>query len=272
MVNSIPAFKAIITHARTALRSIIAVNAGHLVTCQNFYNGMLFPKCATCGDYGEYIYVLTCKRVCYLCLSYLGDYLPQSEQSAIRNFGLDRKGKVLKTLPCLESIPGTYSDPPSSQRGRLILYDSSAAFSAGLILHGSKDAMLQHVMDADTREKAAYQREFHRFFSREATRHIDKRRKPQPPFEEPRDHHERNPLRWMGIVRVPSLQPVSREVEWGFHCAGCQGCHNDSTHRRKVYTPSTFRDHIKRWGLIKNMASGERPKLCHVGMQYSSSR
>ena len=268
VVNSIPAFKAIITHARTALRSIIAVKAGHLVTCQDLYDSMLFPKCATCGDYGEYIYVLTCKRVCYLCLSYWDDYLPRRAQSVIREFGLDRT--ILETLPCLESIPGTYAFPPSDQRQRLILYDSSAARSAGVTLHGSEEAMSQHVQDAKRREKAEYQRKLHRFFSKDATRYnggIDMHRKPQRPFEDSHDHHERNPLRWMGIVQVPSLQPVSREVKWGFHCAGCQGCQNLFTHWTKVYTPSTFRDHIKRLGPLINLASDEHPKLYHTGMQ-----
>ena len=268
VVNSFPAFKAIITHALPALRSIFAVNADRQVTCQDFYHSMLFPKCATCGDYGEYIYILTCKRVCYLCLSNLGAYLPQSAQSAIRNFGLDRT--ILKTLPCLESIPGTYAFPPSDQRRRLILYDSSAARSAGVTLHGSEEALSQHVLDATLREKAEYRRKLRRYFSKDATRYnggIDVHRKPQRPSEDSHDHHERNPLRWMGIVRVPSLQPVSREAEWGFHCAGCQGCQNLYTHWTKVYTPSTFRDHIKRLGPLINLASDERPKLYHTGMQ-----
>ena len=218
--------------------------------------------------------MLKCKRVCFYCLSYLEDYFPRSTQSAIRNFGLDRK--TLKTLPCLKGIPGVYSYLACPQRRRLTLYDSSAARSAALTLYGSEEAMRQHALVAENCQKAEYQQKLDHFFSEDATRRnggVDMRRKPQRPFEDISLRYEGNPLRWMGIVKVPSIRPISKELEWGFCCAGCQDYDDEHLkHWSNRYTPSTFRDHIKRLGPLKNIASDTHPKLSHAYLCSTSSK
>ena len=107
LVESFPQYKAIRKHAYNALRGIIYIEANRWITCEMLYEKLCTAECEECGDFGGYLYILTCKRVCFLCLSEDKRYLPLRYRHAIRKFGLNRP--ILGTLPSMKSIPGTYS-------------------------------------------------------------------------------------------------------------------------------------------------------------------
>lgn len=107
VVDSIPGYKAITTHAPNALRGILSIGTGRWITCETLHDKLCTAECETCGDFGCYIYALTCKRVCFLCLSEHEAYLPVPLGLARRKFGINRQ--VLDTLPHFRSLPGTYS-------------------------------------------------------------------------------------------------------------------------------------------------------------------
>ncbi|KAF2459722.1 hypothetical protein BDY21DRAFT_176813 [Lineolata rhizophorae] len=103
VVDSIPGYKAITTHAPNALRGILSIGTGRWITCETLHDKLCTVECETCGDFGGYIYALTCKRVCFLCLSEHEAYLPVPFSLARRKFGINRQ--VLDTLPHFRSLP-----------------------------------------------------------------------------------------------------------------------------------------------------------------------
>ncbi|KAG6823235.1 hypothetical protein H0H92_010906 [Tricholoma furcatifolium] len=219
LVESLPQYKAIRKHAYNALRGIIYTEAGRWITCDTLYDKLCTAECEECGDFGGYLYILTCKRVCFLCLSKDKQYIPLRYRHAIRKFGLNRR--VLGTLPSMKSIPGTYSPMEKKVRARIALVDSDCARRAAITLHGSASAMEEYVSSTGT--------------------------------QDPLDRREGNTLRFMAIVRTPWLNRSSQELEWGFHCAGCQKCHYSRTlHFRRKFTVGSFNDHLKECGNIRD--------------------
>ncbi|KAJ2985879.1 hypothetical protein NUW58_g5298 [Xylaria curta] len=146
LVNYLPQYKGITTHARNALRGILSIETGRWITCAALYEKLCTPVCEQCGDFGGYLYLLTCKRVCFLCLSRNPIYLPLPPGRASRKFGLQRQ--IVERLPRMKAIPGTYS-PNEKKVAKCTLVDYESALHAGVALHGSLDAMLKRVSDAE---------------------------------------------------------------------------------------------------------------------------
>ena len=131
LVESLPQNKAIRKHAYNALRGIIYIEASRWITREMLYEKLLCTaECEECGDFGGYLYILTCKQVCFLCLSEDKQYLPLRYRHAIRKFGITRP--ILGTLPSMKSIPGTYSPNQKKVRAHLALVDSDCARLAGM--------------------------------------------------------------------------------------------------------------------------------------------
>jgi hypothetical protein len=219
LVESLPQYKAIRKHAYNALRGIIYIEAGQWTTCEMLYEKLCTAECEECGDFGGYLYILTCKRVCFLCLSEDKQYLPLRYRHAIRKLGLKRP--ILRTLPNMKCIRGTYSPNEKKVRAHLKLVDSNCARSAGITLHGSISAMERYVSSMEV----------------------------QDPF----DGKSGNPLRFVAIVRTPWLNESSQELEWGFHCTGCQRSHiSRPLHFRRKFTIGSFKEHLRECGNIRH--------------------
>lgn len=80
-----------------------------------------------CDDFGGYIYLVTCKRVCFLCLCENETYLPYDLTARKFNTVL----KMLDNLPHMRSLPGTYSPNEKKSRKRLRLYDRESVKHCG---------------------------------------------------------------------------------------------------------------------------------------------
>jgi hypothetical protein len=247
LVLSLPQYSAITTHALNALRGILSIETGRWVTCSALYEKLTTPCCEQCGDFGGYLYLLTCRRVCFLCLSEAKAYLPLPPKHAKWKFGLD--DQAIKTLPRMRVIPGIYS--PNERKiapSVSVLVDYESALHAGCALHGSSAAMHQYVSDRNNRDRRAY-------FTKMAaardsgspTGHIRR-----PPLGDPFDGRSGNPLRFAAIVPVPWLSRSSHQAEWGFCCLGCKKSSRKPLHWRRRFTKSSFDEHLKECGEIKN--------------------
>ncbi|KAF2207767.1 hypothetical protein CERZMDRAFT_50397 [Cercospora zeae-maydis SCOH1-5] len=141
-VDAIPQFRTIVKHSASSLRGILSIEAASDSTCQDLYQAISSPRCELCNDFGGYIYLLNCSRVCFLCFSENDRYLPLSPFEVTYNYGLDRNHIV--GLRRMRSIPGRYSPNEKDCPTRLLLVDRESARGAGIALHGSALAMEQH--------------------------------------------------------------------------------------------------------------------------------
>lgn len=100
------------------------------------------------------MYLVTCRRVCFLCFTENVDFLPLSRNDRIWKLGLDSEN--LAKLPSLQSIPGCYSSRKIKWRRREVLYDYSAAREAGITVHGSISSMEEYTSKVASKKLAAF--------------------------------------------------------------------------------------------------------------------
>jgi hypothetical protein len=245
VVDSIPQFRTIVRHSLSSLRSIISVEAGPYITCQDLCRVIGDFRCEDCNDFAGYIYVLNCSRVCFLCFSKKDRYLPLTPSEACRAFGIDRRLAMASRK--LKSVPGCYSPNEKASSTRLILIDPESARVAGIAFHGSALAMEQHVARVASEQSAKYRERL--------SRRADGEPGPSP-RQPPRPAGVARSLtsfakRFMAVVRAPSVASLEASTEWGFHCVGCERQYDRRPlHWRRKFTMDTFGDHLVQCGPI----------------------
>ena len=256
VADSLPQFEAISAHANEALRCISGVEASHLFTCQSLYDHLCEPNCGECGDFGGYLYILGCKRVCFNCFIDDYRYLPLPFGEVMRRFRLPRK--VAESLPHMRSMPGTYSPKrkKSSQRFTLVSYED--ARRAAVAFHGSEAAMVQHLSDAACQIFSLSPRApFHpdgRLSEKEANNvYSDLLPRRDGQVEDVIGSGMEDLLCFVAIVRTPWLNKKSRRPEWGFHCKACQyfRLNGDREPSRRKFMVHSFEEHIRQEGDVR---------------------
>ncbi|KAI1109137.1 hypothetical protein F5Y14DRAFT_444922 [Nemania sp. NC0429] len=91
-------------------------------SCRTLYETLLTTKCATYHHFGGYLYLITCKRVCYSCFTSNINYFPVSSRYAAKQTGLTRK-ELKRCLPYISSLPGPYTFCDILARNRTLLFD-----------------------------------------------------------------------------------------------------------------------------------------------------
>ncbi|KFA71054.1 hypothetical protein S40288_05533 [Stachybotrys chartarum IBT 40288] len=245
-------YRAIALHASNAPRGILAIQTGRWITCERLFDKLCTAECERCGDFGGYLYIIICSRVCFLCLSHGKRFLPLRPSHARRKFGLDKA--MVATLPRMRVKPGIYS-PNEKKAPSATLVDYRCALRAGVARHGSLAAMRAFVADAQAGELQAYSRRA------EEAGHTSRVRKPQA--ADPHDGHSGNPFRFVAIVRVPWLDRTASqgEVEWGFHCLGCAKSNRLPLHFRRKFSAVSFAEHLTQYGEVKD------GKHCKPGLE-----
>ena len=161
VTHSLSEFKAIKQHAPNALHGAFAIRAASWVTCQHLFKALCTAECEVCGDFGAYIYLLTYKRVCLLCLSSKPEFLPLRPSSARHKFGIGID--IVEALPHMRSIKGVWTDL-KLERGRMHIefVDRQSAHCAGVAQHGSQQQMEASLSDARARRDRARRKAGHR--------------------------------------------------------------------------------------------------------------
>lgn len=249
VVDSIMQYQVIVAHAPDSLRGILAIGTGQWITCQKLYDQLCIADCDHCGAFGGYLYLVTCKRVCFFCFSQVPDYLPLPLSDALQRCGLGRR--IPKSVPRLRSIPGCYTREETDLRTRLTLVDSESARRAGIALHGSVSAMEQHASEMAYKRRRAYAAK--RELKAEGAL-IPTPRRPRP--TRAYGVREADPRRFLAIVRAPWLDLRTRSLEWGFHCLSCLYM-DDPWQWAAKFTAETFHSHFEECG--KKMEMDDSP-------------
>ena len=188
--------------------------------------------------------MITCKRVCFNCLSYDWRYRPLRQSHAAMSYGIKRS--TFKSLPHMKSIPGVYSPNQRNFRVSIMLIDNYSAYCAGVSRHGSPSLMEQFVSSKRAQRVQRYEA---RVVRRDLTApaHAPMRRR-QPLA--PQDMYDGNPLRFMAIVRTPWLNTASNSSVQGAHCKGCHSYFPSERNWRREFDPQTFAEHIESCGEV----------------------
>lgn len=128
-VDSIPQYSTIYEQSPRVLRAVISVEA----TCFSLitlYQSVCETRCTICGDFGGYLYLITCSRVCFICFTENKLFLPVNPKFASMATGRSRE--ELKKLPHIRSVHGLYADRLRAYHQRLTLWDRETLRSVQL--------------------------------------------------------------------------------------------------------------------------------------------
>lgn len=241
VVDSVTEYQSIQRHTPDSLRSILSVGLGSHISAQALFRTLNESRCEECGDFAGFIYLITCKRVCFLCCYEKPRYFPLLISEASRKFGVHRR--LFAPLPTVRSIPGCYSPNEYKRKARFTLIDSESARLIGVKYHGSTEAMEHKVAEE---------------MQRRSESGSNSRQRPRTSVREGRPS---DPRRSMAFVRAPWINRSTNTAEWGFHCVACKRQHRcRPLHWRRKYCVETFGDHIEECGRIYD---GEH----HLGRQ-----
>ncbi|KAI1435934.1 hypothetical protein GGR50DRAFT_653918 [Xylaria sp. CBS 124048] len=125
IVDSVPQLRTLasLPSCRAVVRGIILIGATH-VDLGTLYATLCDRYCVVCGKFGGYIYLITCRRVCYHCFTSNDLFLPMLGKQACTMTGRARKN--LKDLPHIRSLTGQYSRSGKICPTELTLWDRAA--------------------------------------------------------------------------------------------------------------------------------------------------
>lgn len=106
-IDALWQYNEIVTYAPNSLRAILNINVGALISCRQLHRELCSQECVTCGHFGAFLYLLSCNRVCYVCLVETPQFLPLTQKHARTAFGLG--SSEMAKLPAALSLPGIYS-------------------------------------------------------------------------------------------------------------------------------------------------------------------
>ncbi|KAL5531737.1 hypothetical protein ACEPAG_4614 [Sanghuangporus baumii] len=140
LVNSVHQYTAIIEHCPNIIRAIVSIQADAF-DCVTLYRTLCTSRCSTCNRFGDRLYLIDCRRVCYFCFTGRPEYFPLTRREAYRLFTANaqlqsnakrsRKLFKLAKLPSIFSLPGRYCGAWAMRQGilqsrRIRLYDRRA--------------------------------------------------------------------------------------------------------------------------------------------------
>lgn len=222
LVNSAPRYAAIIKHCPDIIRAILSIQADAF-DCDTLYTTLSTTRCSTCEHFGDHLYLIDCRRVCYFCFTRRPEYLPLTigrasssftpDGTRKRNANTSRQNLRAANLPSVKSLPGRYCiawtlEGGNLARKRLQLFD--------------RQAVIQDLVVSSNPKSYKTTRE---------------------------------PLRFMSIITAPYLFDSGLQADWGYFCLGCreEEKEEETRHVRIKYTKEGLSEHIARYGPVKEM-------------------
>jgi len=249
VIDAIPQFQRIVRHNLATLRAILSIKVGSQTTFDNLYHTLASPNCEECNDFAGYIYLLGCRRVCFLCFTEHSKYLPLSGHEVMRSFAVHRS--FLSSLPRrMLSVPGCYAPNERTRRARQTLFDREAARQACVAAHGSALAMERLVAERESKALEQY----HDRVAQESAG-VSRPKPRRPPNLVAWDGQSSDARRFVAIVRAPWVDPSTGSPVSGFYCVGCEReTRRRPLHWRRRYTTEKFLEHLQQCGPIENGA------------------
>ncbi|SPN98450.1 uncharacterized protein DNG_01494 [Cephalotrichum gorgonifer] len=245
LVESLPHYRAITTHAPSALHAIFRIQTGRSIAVQTLFDELCAWKCHHCDGFGGYLYLITCIRLCRPCFTTKNRYLPRDTTRVKAEFLLD--DEITNRLPRMRLHPGKYAPGCQSitRTGpRSVLYDAGHARWTSSIIHGSKiiSDILEEAYVTDQTEMQLL-RYTKRVRAAEQAGRVSSLRTPRLTMLE--DTNANNGFRYVAIIRVPWFDRKSQVAQWGLSCRKCLSIPVSERTYLDQFTPEGFKEHLK---------------------------
>ena len=249
VVDSTPEYKAIVTNVPNFLRVILGLKTGPWISCQLLNDKFLDSRCEYCNDIGGYLYLLTCRRVCFICYQKKKyQFCPVDWYEAERHYGIwvDEDTMIAESIYDGNRILVPHMTVPKrfgleyQEPSDLCYLDHNSLLSV------ASDPYVYFIYpeDSDSDEPVRMynwysENMIRRFKSSEV--HL---------FKDLQDH-ECSAQQVLATIRAPWWNQTEKCVEWGFHCRACQDPISYPKYGMRLFTAATFGEHIKELGGIR---------------------
>ncbi|KAK2616686.1 hypothetical protein QQS21_000298 [Conoideocrella luteorostrata] len=139
IIETLPVYQLIMRHAPALLSALGQTRLIGLHSSQLILHTLRSDQCVSCFEFGGFIFLPTCERICFTCLHENIAFWMISRPVAKKCFCLTEK--QLKAVPIMHSIPGSYSvgTPPASRSRVYRLVSVKQAKQMAIELHGSPE-------------------------------------------------------------------------------------------------------------------------------------
>lgn len=213
VVHSLAAFRDLTTYAYPVLVALGITELLYWHSCSTLHSALLSESCVSCGLYGPFLFLPTCERCCYWCLSENQSLWLIPVSKAKKIFGLSAKD--LKGTPTLHTVPGVYFVRRLNKRlKRFRLVSVKIVKRIAISIHGTEAALEQVLseMPCSTNDKVLGS-----WMRKACLEPLNENPSKQPS----RANKPDDMFGGMGSIRFPVLRP-GRMVEEGYWCGGCQ--------------------------------------------------
>lgn len=219
-VHDLRRFRLALKHAYPTIRGALCIGAAKHFTFRNLWDTLCRATCEECGDFSSFIYLITCKRVCLLCLKDV-KYRPIKPVQVVALFRLDEKD--VPAIPQVRNIRGRYGPENAQVHSVVPLVDWQSAYNRACAVHGEEK--LQEILEN------------------------------APPLN-PVNKRLEHPHRYIAMSRAPYYNERTGDVEGGFYCGGCLRVGDRKErgrHWRQQYSKASYDTHLAQYGTVKDL-------------------
>ncbi|KAI1359726.1 F-box domain-containing protein [Xylaria arbuscula] len=222
IVYSFPAYRDVIKHAPHALAAFSQTKLLHLHSASELHNALRNERCATCPEYGVYLFLPTCERCCWQCLRSNPTRRVVSPTAAAKIFALSPK--MVQQLPVMFSIPGTYGVACKSTQKSYRLVSINAVKELVISIYGSAGNAIEAIIRRQPNEQTESTARYLQAVFSDSTC-LDSLMIP--------DQGNAAVDRYFGMASIPfPLLTTPDIVEHGLWCRGCEWTYKQYKDRR----------------------------------------
>lgn len=218
VVGSLPAYRDLVRVAGRTLAALGHTDTARLHNLKDLHAALRSSRCASCGEYGEFLHLLTGERCCHQCLARNESLWLTTRTNARAAFKLS--AREMKQLPEIHTLTGRYWVVYMKEvRRRWRLVSVKHAKSAALEKHGTTEALIAFLPPStDGLDSVA----FTRWHSHSTMINAPLHGLPKHPSLIPtRANQPIDLFPGLGAVPLPFLN-ADGEAEQGLWCRGCE--------------------------------------------------
>lgn len=145
-VDNLLQYSNVMKHAPQTLRATLALEAAKYITLKHLDTALMSNACEDCGEFGAYLHVPTCERVCYRCFSKNLERKPLTLTSAKYKWCFTKRDFDNVQKNTIRTIPGRYKVRGHIETSRHTYMSNEEALRARLHITGeSREECLRYV-------------------------------------------------------------------------------------------------------------------------------
>lgn len=115
-VDSLKPYQLVVSHGLNLFCALLRTRLAIDISLHDFYDALCTKSCTLCGEFGEFISLLTWKRCCFKCLQEAPETQMHTLNFVRKHFHLNKV--KLDQLKSFKTLPGTYSLEDSVRKPR----------------------------------------------------------------------------------------------------------------------------------------------------------